>query len=43
MTGGNLTKILDFLPRPIRMDDDSLEIAETNASRRTEEYMKVKK
>ena len=43
MTGGNLTKILDFLPRRIRMDDDSLEIAETNASRRTEQYMKVKK
>ena len=35
MTGGNLTKILDLLPLCLRQDDDSLETAETNASKRT--------
>ena len=43
MTGGNLTKILDLLPKRVRQDDDSLETAETNASRRTDQYMKIKK
>ena len=33
MTGGNLTKIFDFLPRRIRMEDDNLEIAETCATK----------
>ena len=43
MTGGNLTKILNLLPLRIRQDDDSLETAETNASKRTDQYMKSKK
>ena len=42
MTGSNLTKILDFMPRRIRMADDDLEIAETDAGKRTEQYMTVK-
>ena len=42
MTGGNLTKILDFLPRRVRMTDDNLEVAETNATKRTDQYMKMK-
>ena len=42
MTGSNLTKILDFMPRRVRMVDDDLEIAETDASKRTEQYMTVK-
>ena len=42
MTGGNLTKILDFLPRRVRMTDDNLEVAETDAKKRTDQYMKVK-
>ena len=42
MTGSNLTKILDFMPRRIRMADVDLEIAETDAGKRTEQYMTVK-
>ena len=42
MTGSNLTKILDFMPRRVRMADDDLEFAETDASKRTEQYMTVK-
>ena len=42
MTGSNLTKILDFMPRRVRMANDDLEIAETDASKRTEQYMTVK-
>ena len=40
MTGRNLTKILDFMPRQMRCDN--LEIAETDADKRTEQYMTVK-
>ena len=40
MTGSNLTKILDFMPR--RMRCDNLEIAETDAHKRTIQYMAVK-
>ena len=42
MTGGNLTKILYFLRRRVGMADDDLEIAETDAGKRTEQYMTVK-
>ena len=43
MTRGNLTKILDFLPRRVRMANDDLEVAENDASKRTEQYMTVRK
>ena len=42
MTGGNLTKILDFLPKRLRMTDSDLEVAETNAKKRTTQYMSIK-
>ena len=43
MTGGNLTQILELLPLRIRQEDDSLDTAETNISRRKDQYMKIKK
>ena len=42
MTGGNLRQILDLLPLRIRQEDDSLNTAETNVSRRKAQYMKIK-
>ena len=41
MTGGNLRQILDLLPLRIRQEDDSLNTAETNVSRRKAQYMKM--
>ena len=41
MTGGNLTKILDLLPRRLRMTETNLEVAETNAKTRTAQYMSI--
>ena len=35
MTGGNLTKILDLLPKRLRMTESDLEVAETDAKKRT--------
>ena len=43
MTGGNLTKILDFLPRRVRMTDNNLEVAETNATKRMDGSPKPRK
>ena len=43
MTGGNLIQILEMLPLRVRQDDDSLETAETNVSKRKDQYMKIKK
>ena len=42
MTGGNLKQILGFLPLRVRQEDDNFDKAETNASRRKAQYMKVK-
>ena len=42
MTGGNLKQILNLLPLRIRQEDDSLNTAETNVSRRKDQYMKIK-
>ena len=42
MTGGNLTQILELLPLRVRQEDDSLNTAETNVSRRKDQYMKIK-
>ena len=42
MTGGNLKQILDLLPLRMRQEDDSLNTAETNVSRRKYQYMKIK-
>ena len=42
MTGGNLRQILNLLPLRIRQEDDSLNTAETNVSRRKDQYMKIK-
>ena len=33
MTGGNLTKILDQIPKRLRMTEANLEVAETDAKR----------
>ena len=43
MTGGNLTIILDLLPRRLRMTETNLEVAETNAKTRTAQYMSINK
>ena len=43
MTGGNLTQILELLPLRVRQKDDSLETAETNVSKRKDQYMRIKK
>ena len=42
MTGSNLKQILGFLPLRVRQEDDSFDKAETNASKRKTQYMKVK-
>ena len=42
MTGGNLKQILNLLPLRIRQEDDSLNTAETNVSKRKDQYMKIK-
>ena len=42
MTGSNLKQILGFLPLRVRQEDDNFDKAETNASRRKAQYMKVK-
>ena len=42
MTGSNLKKILGFLPLRVRQEDDGFDKAETNATRRKTQYMKVK-
>ena len=42
MTGGNLKQILNLLPLHIRQEDDSLNTAETNVSKRKAQYMKIK-
>ena len=42
MTGGNLTKILDLLPKRLRMTESDLEVAETDAKKRTVQYMCIK-
>ena len=42
MTGSNLKQILGFLPLRVRQEDDSFDKAETNASKRKNQYMKVK-
>ena len=42
MTGSNLKQILVFLPLRVRQEHDDFDKAETNASRRKEQYMKVK-
>ena len=34
MTGGNLIKLLDLLPKRVRMTDPSLKVAETDAGKR---------
>ena len=39
MTGGNLTKILDLLPKRLRMTEPDLEVAETDVKKRTVQYM----
>merc|ERR1712044_51665 len=41
MTGSNLKQILGFLPLRVRQEDDDFDKAETNASRRKAQYMKV--
>ena len=43
MTGGNLTKLLDLLPKRLRMTDPGLKVAETDAAKRTNQYMSIKK
>ena len=42
MTGSNLKQILGFLPLRVRQEDDSFVKAETNASTRRTQYMKIK-
>ena len=42
MTGGNLTKILDLLPKRLQMTESDLEIAETDVKKRTAQYMSIK-
>ena len=42
MTGGNLTKILDLLPKRLRMTESDLEVAETDVKKRTVQYMCIK-
>ena len=42
MTGGNLKQIMNLLPLRIRQEDDRLSTAETNVSRRKDQYMKIK-
>ena len=42
MTGGNLKQILNLLPLRFRQEDDSLNTAETNVSKRKDQYMKIK-
>ena len=42
MTGRNLTKILDLLPKRLRMTESDLEVAETDAKKRTVQYMCIK-
>ena len=42
MTGTYLKKILSFLPLRIRQEDDRFDKAETNASKRKDQYMKIK-
>ena len=42
MTGTNLKKILGLLPLRVRQEDDGFDKAETNATRRKAQYMKVK-
>ena len=42
MTGANLKQILNLLPLRFRQEDDSLNTAETNVSRRKDPYMKIK-
>ena len=43
MTGGNLTKILDLLPKRLRMTEPGLKVAETDVVKRTAQYMSIKK
>ena len=42
MTGSNLKKILGFLPLRVRQEDDGFDKAETNATKRKAQYMKIK-
>ena len=42
MNGGNLTKILDLLPKRLRMTKAELEVAETDEKKRTKQYMCIK-
>ena len=42
MTGANLTKILDLLPKRLRMTESDLKIAETDVEKRTAQYMSIK-
>ena len=42
MTGSNLKQILNLLPLRFRQEDDSLNTAETNVSRRKDQYLKIK-
>ena len=42
MTGSNLKQILNLMPLRIRQEDDSLNTAETNVSKRKAQYMKIK-
>ena len=43
MTGGNLMKLLDLLPKRVRMTDPSLKVAKTDAGKRYNQYMSIKK
>ena len=38
-----MIQILELLPLRVRQDDDSLEAAESNVSRRIDQNMKIKK
>ena len=42
MTGSNLKKMLGFLPLRVRQEDDGFDKAETNATKRKAQYMKIK-
>ena len=43
MTGGNLIKLLDLFPKRVIMTDPSLKMAETDAGKRCNQYMSIKK
>ena len=43
MTVNNLRKLLDLLPKRLRMTESGLKVAETDVVKRTAQYMSIKK